>query len=196
MEHLHVRKYGGDAVLKLARQGDFRDQEQDVPAVFQGFLRQFQIDFRLAGAGDSVQEDGLFAGKGFAGRFGGGFLGGGQGDGCRNGRGFLAPQQRFDRFDFGLVPLPRIFPAGFVGLVLQAFQTRFQPFLDPGFHLLLVYFQGGVGGLVHFADGAEVIGADGAPELDFVREDLGQAFFRGGWAGSGSRPSGAGRRRR
>ena len=33
MEYLHVREYGRDAVFKLTGQGDFRDQDQDVPAL-------------------------------------------------------------------------------------------------------------------------------------------------------------------
>ena len=46
----------GEAVEEGLRQRDFGQQDQRLPPLPQGFGHRFEIDFRLAGAGDAVQQ--------------------------------------------------------------------------------------------------------------------------------------------
>ena len=49
---------GEKMLLELGGEGDFRDQDQDIPAPGQGLFGRPQIDLGLAAAGDAVQQKG------------------------------------------------------------------------------------------------------------------------------------------
>ena len=179
MEDLHVREDGGDPLLQLAGERDFGNEIQDVFPGQERLPGQFQVDLRLARTGDPFQQGGLSQGEGVADGLRGRLLGRGEFQVFPERQSFL-PLQTLLKGAQGIgIPLPGVVPPGLVHLGAEDFHPAFQPFLFPCLDGLLFPFQGRIGGLVHFADGTQVVRGDRFPETDLLRQDTGKPFFDG-----------------